>query len=78
MVDEKETQETINLAEFKTNQTQSVQSEIEKEQRLAINDACLIQTDSLDTHEIDDYKLNPKLYDLNSIGKFLNFYDCFI
>jgi hypothetical protein len=77
MVDEKETQETINLAEFNTTQTQLVQTEIEKEQRLAINDACLIQTDSLD-NQIDDYKLNPKLYDLNSIGKFLNFYNCFI
>lgn len=78
MVDEKETSETINLAENSASQThsinklQSIQTKIDKEQCLAINDALLIQTDSLD-NEIDDYKANQQIIDPNLKGKFCDF-----
>jgi hypothetical protein len=79
MVDEKETSETINLAETSANQThsnnklQSIQTEIGEEQRLVISDVLLIQTDSLDI-ENDYYKANQQIIETNSNGKFYDFH----
>jgi len=75
MIDEKETPETIHLAEIRKTTTlsniklQSIQIDTDKEQSLVVNDALLAQTDSLD-NDIDDYKANQQIADPNFYGKF--------